>query len=160
MITVKPIHDMEIVKKAITAPSVWKFAADDLSGCPDSFTPKTEAFYLGSWEEDDGCTRFLGMFMCSPITGTVVDLHTCLLPAAWGEKAKECAHVTREWIWANTPYTKITGAIPANNRALLKFTKDVGMREYGVCRDAWLKGGKTWDLILVEINKEVPCQQQ
>ena len=160
-ILVKPITDIEVIRQTITAPSVWKFAADDLSGDVEVFTPKREAFYLGSWGTDeDGCSRFLGMFMCSPVTGTVVDLHTCLLPAAWGEKAKECAHATREWIWQNTPYTKVTGAIPANNRLLLKFTHDIGMSQYGVCKRAWLKNGKTWDLILVEVNKEAPCQQQ
>lgn len=159
-VSIHPILDIDIVKSTITAPSVWNFASDDLSGSPEAFFPKRESFYLGAWETDDNCTRFLGMFMCSPVTGIVVDLHTCLLPVAWGSKAKECANATREWIWANTEYRKITGIIPANNRLLLKFTQDVGMTQYGVCKDAWLKGGKTWDLILVEVNKEAPCQQQ
>lgn len=146
---VAPVHDLDLVKRTIAA--LWRHVADDLAGSPELFTPRPDAFYLGAWDEDD---VFLGLFACVQVTGIVCEMHTCLLPCSWGAKAREAARITREWLWENTAYRKLIGAIPETYRAALKFARDAGMQEYGRCAGAWLKDGRAVDLVLVEVNRE------
>jgi RimJ/RimL family protein N-acetyltransferase len=98
--------------------------------------------------------ELLGLWMFTPQNAVCWEIHTCLLPCAWGRRAGEAARRMAEWVWANTPCRRLVTAIPAYNRLALRFAEAAGMRRWGLNERSFLKHGELQDQILLGLSPE------
>ncbi len=143
--------DLELVRSIITHPKIYDHVSDD--GCPpaDQFKPLDNPviWYVLVVE----CEVLLGMWTFMPQNTACWEVHTCLLPVAWGDLGREAAKAMAEWIWKNTPCRRLVTNVPVMNRMALKFAKAAGMEEYGVNPKSYLKRGTLHDQILLGMSK-------
>ncbi len=151
--TFERTQDLVLVREVLTHPRIYRAMTDD--SCPprEQYEPLEHpaVWYVRVREADE----LLGLFVFVPQTGICFEVHTCLLPEAWGEKAREACRGVREWMWRNSPCRRIVTSVPAYNRLALKLSLDAGLEQYGVNPRAFQKGGKLWDVHLLGISKEV-----
>jgi RimJ/RimL family protein N-acetyltransferase len=103
----------------------------------------------------------LGMYLIHPHNCVTYEIHTCLLPTAWGDKAKQAAKLVLNWIFQNTPCMKVITHVPETNALALRYAKRAGMVVEGNNRKSFLKNGQLLDQIQLGITKEEHiCQQQ
>jgi RimJ/RimL family protein N-acetyltransferase len=95
----------------------------------------------------------LGLFMLVPENAICWKVHTCLLPLAWGKKAKKAARQGIEWVWKNMPAMRLVTDVPAYNRQASIFARWAGMTQYGLNPKSYQKNGKLMDVILLGISK-------
>lgn len=157
-LTFERTRDFDLVRKIMTHPRVYPHITDD--GCPP-----VEEFHPA---EDRGLWYILvrnagepvGLWLFVPQNAVCWEVHTCLLPVAWGETGKEAAKRMAEWIWQYTTCRRIVTNVPECNRLALRFAKAAGMVEYGRNEKSFLKDGKLWGQIMLGLTKEAECQQQ
>jgi RimJ/RimL family protein N-acetyltransferase len=159
MLSFERTHDMDLVKRIMSHRKVYPHVSDD--GCParEEFVPIAHpAIWYVSVLDDGGV---IGLFVFSPQNTVCWEVHTCLLPTAWGGRATEAARGVIEWIWANTPCRRIVTTVPANNRLALHLAERAGLEQFGVNAESWLKKGKLHGQILLGISREKTqqCQQ-
>lgn len=135
---------MALVREIMTHPRVYRWITDDSSPQPWAFQPvEHDGFWYVMVYNDDGVN--LGLFLFHPSSDATWEVHTCLLPVAWGmaaQAARECA----EWMWQEVPQlARIVTRVPANNRLALMLAREAGMTQWGVNPQAWRKGGVLWD---------------
>ena len=151
-------HDLALIRSIMTHEKVWPAITDDLAGDPKDFMPVDHpaTYYLAAHEGD----HFLGIWMLNPENSVTWDVHTCLLPSAWGELAVRAAVHAIQWVWDNTPCLRLVTKVPVFNRLALRFARMAGMVEYGRNPKSFLKNGQLHDQILLGISKpEVQCLQ-
>jgi RimJ/RimL family protein N-acetyltransferase len=95
----------------------------------------------------------LGLFMLVRHNAVTWEIHTCLLPSAWG-RTIEAAREMAGWAFAHMPCFRIITNVPAYNRLALKFAQRAGMIEYGTNYRSYLKDGRLWDQICLGLSKE------
>lgn len=151
-------RDMKLVRDVMTHPRIWPWITDDGTGPADQFTPPDlpSVWYVAVRDGND----FMGIWMFVPRNAICYEVHTCLLPKAWGSFAVEASRAMSRWMWENSPARRIVTAVPAYNRLALNLARNAGMTQYGTDPQSCLKGGKVWDVHLLGISKEAPCQQQ
>lgn len=144
--------DYDLIREIVTHPKLYSWLTDDFSPPPRDYRPPEHPaiWYLLVKE---GETR-LGLFMAAPLNGVLFELHTCLLPPAWGGKSREALRSVIQWIFENTPCRRIVTHVPRDNRLALKLAADVGLERIGVNRNSFLKNGKLLDLILFGASPE------
>jgi RimJ/RimL family protein N-acetyltransferase len=101
----------------------------------------------------DDCAQLLGMWSLVAHNAVCWEIHTCLLPHAWGRSLRAALEMA-EWIWRETPCRSLITHVPAYNRLALKFARQAGMTEYGVIPRSWLKDGILWDQIVLGLSKD------
>jgi RimJ/RimL family protein N-acetyltransferase len=151
-------HDMELVRGVMRHPKIYPHLTDD--GCPpaEEFEPMDHpaVWYVRVLDGDE----FLGLWVFAPENAVCWRVHTCLLPAAWGKRAREAAVQMAAWIWENTPCRRLVTTVPSHNRLALKLAEAAGMRRYGLNEKSYLKRGELRDQILLGLSpEEKPCQQ-
>lgn len=158
-ITIVGTDDLELVRATVTHVRLWKWSADDYSLQPHLVKAEQFAgpdrFYAQAKDGD----RHLGIFGFNIHNGACVEVHTCLLPAAWGEAAAKAARLVVQWIWDNTKFHRIITNVPAYNKLALQFAVKAGMEQFGINYASFMKDGKLHDQILLGISrpKEYPC---
>lgn len=150
-IVARPIHDIELIAETMLNPRVWPSISDDSSPAPDLFRPVVgeSIVYLGMFEAD----AFRGLFMLHPHNFVCWEVHTCLLPSAWGRAslfAAECI----EWVFRETDCQRLITNIPKGNILARRLALSVGMREFGINQKSFLKNGVTIDQFMLGISKE------
>lgn len=145
-------HDMELVNQVIRHPRVYPHVSDDFSPPAEqlSMQDNEALWYVAVRDESD----FLGIFLFAPDNPICWEVHTCLLPRAWGDRAVEAATEVCRWIWQNTSCRRIITEVPENNTLALKLALNSGLKQYGVNPRACLRGGVERDLILLGISKD------
>lgn len=141
--------DYALVREIATHPRVFPFISDDYT--PADWKPiESEAvwYVLVRYGEE-----LLGMWTFTPQNAICWEVHTCLLPNSWGEKAKVAAREMAEWIWANTGCLRLITNVPEYNRLALKFAKEAGMEEFGRNPKSYMKTGILHDQILLGMSK-------
>lgn len=151
-ITAMPIDDVGLIAETIRHPRIWPSVSDDGSGSPDQFTPTVSESitYLGMFESG----QFLGLFMLHPHNSICWEVHTCLLPAAWGKTANLCAALCIEWIFENTECQRLITNVPEDNSLAKRLAASVGMTKFGINPKSFLKNGIALDQIMLGISKE------
>ncbi len=144
--------DLVLIRKILTHPRIWPWITDD--GAPDREqfqpTPAGEhVWYVLVWD----VAELLGLFIFHPHNSVTWEVHTCLLPKSWGERATRAAVGVQAWLWAQTDWQRIVTTVPANNRLALRFARRAGMVEYGLNPKSWLKDGKLHDQHLLGISR-------
>ena len=166
--------DMDVVRNILTHPRIYPHISDDHSPPVDEYDPPRHdsIWYVLAFDEDAG-DELLGLWMFVPQNSVCWEVHTALLPLAWGERGHAAARVLPDWIFAKTSCRRIVTNVPSTNRLALRFAISAGMKIYGVNRESFLKDGILCDQVCLGISpfleepveeaeaaKEETCQQQ
>ena len=155
--TFERTRDLELVRKILVIPRIWRWVTDDGAPELEDFTPAQAAehtWYVIVWD----VAELLGLFIFHPHNSVTWEVHTCLLPKSWGERAQQAAVGVQAWMWSQTDWQRIVTTVPANNRLALRFARRAGMVEYGINPKSWLKDGELHDQHLLGISR--PTTQQ
>lgn len=146
---------MYVVKRILCHPKIYPHISDDYSPRASEYQPcRHEAIWyvLAHDRKLGGGRLLLGLWMFVPQNGVCWEVHTALLPNAWGGIGLEAARILPAWIWANTPCRRIVTNVPTTNRLALHFAVKAGMRIYGVNQASYLKGGKLCDQVCLGLS--------
>lgn len=155
--TFERTHDLVLVKFIMTHSKVWPMITDDLAGNPEDFQPVDHpaTYYLLAKDGE----HLLGVWVLNPENSVCWDVHTCLLPSAWGPIARQAVKEAMDWVWEHTQCRRVVTKVPYFNRVALRFAKLAGMVEYGVNPLSYLKHGVLHDQVLLGISRpERVCQ--
>lgn len=144
---------MVLVRQIMITEPNYRMSSDDGSPAVEDFMPPDHPslWYVLAYRGD----LLLGMWAFLPENSVSWDVHTRLLPVAYGRWGLAAAKELAKWIWENTPCRRITTKVPSFNRLALAFAKKAGMVEMGVNPKSFLKGGVLYDQILLGMSKEV-----
>jgi len=95
-----------------------------------------------------------GVFTFIPQNSICYEVHTCLLPIIYGERAIEAGRMARMWMFDFSPCRRIITNVPEYNRLALHYAMHCGMKEFGVNPKSYLKHGVLHDQIMLGISKE------
>lgn len=151
-------HDMALVEVIVRNPAIWPHIHDD--GTPEDWVPVDhDGFYWMLVTLPDGQTG--GVFLVHAVNSHCYEMHTCLLPEAWGALAYEAGQKLAAWVFAELDCHKLITNVPAYNRLALRFAKRGGMQQEGINRASFMRNGVMVDQIMLGITKEeLICQQQ
>lgn len=148
-------HDMDLVHSIMSHPAIFPHIHDD--GASECAPVDHEGF---NWMlVDDGAPA--GVFLVHAINSACYQMHTCLLPRIWGAGAAQAAKLLLAWAFDDTQCQKMITAVPAYNRAALRFAKVGGMTQEGINRASFMRNGVLIDQIMLGITKQewTSCQQ-
>lgn len=143
---------MSLVRSVLTHPRVYPHIVDDSSPAADEFHPIDHPSIVYLRAEDQEGT--LGIFMLVPLSLVCYQVHTCMLPRAWGALARESARLGTQWMFEHGPCRRIVTNVPEYNRVAERFARACGMAEYGRNLKSFQKDGVLYDEILLGISKE------
>ena len=142
--------DAALIRCVLTHPRIWGAISDDGSPPVEEFQPVIcDALWYVAVH--DGA-ELLGLFLFTPLNTALWEVHTCLLPHSWGDRALQAAREISTWVWANTQMRRVITSVPAYNRLALRLAKEAGMVEYGINPQSFLKGGKLHDQHMLGIS--------
>jgi RimJ/RimL family protein N-acetyltransferase len=143
-------ENLELVRRILTHPRIWPHISDDGSPPPEQFEPPDHPaiWHVLAWDGDE----LLGLWLLVPHNSVCWEVHTALLPHAWGERARRAARAFLAWLWRETPCRRLITAVPASNRLALRFAEAAGMRIWGVNEKSFLRGGRLEDQILLGLS--------
>jgi RimJ/RimL family protein N-acetyltransferase len=136
----------------MTHPRVYPHITDDNSPAPELFEPVDHDAIVYLHAQDEYGT--LGIFMLVPQSAVCYQVHTCMLPQAWGAPARDAARLGTQWMFDHGPCRRIVTNVPEYNRIAERFARACGMAEYGRNLKSFLKDGVLYDEILLGISKE------
>lgn len=143
MISVQRTWDFHEIKFVVTHPKVYPHVTDDSSPRPEDYSPPDPNFVWYLLVKDDRET--LGIFALVPQNSVCFEVHTCLLPNAYGQRARLAAVAAIGWMAAHSPCKRVITNVPEDNRIALRFATRVGMKEFGINEKSFLKDGKLLD---------------
>jgi hypothetical protein len=143
--------DYDLVKRIITHPRLYRYLADDCSPPASEFEPQRHPaiWYVIVHDDED----LLGLWMFVPQNGICWEVHTALLPCAWGERGQLAARLLPTWMWHASACRRIITNVPENTRLALHFAYKAGMEVFGINRDSYLKNGVLEDQVMLGISK-------
>lgn len=152
MFTFERTSDLSLIRSIIVSDKrLYEGMADDTCPAMEDFQlPEDPAVWYVLVREEGA---ILGFWALIPKSEDCAEVHTCLRPCAWGYKARAAAREMAQWIWVNTPFSRLTTMVPSYNRTALMFAKVSGMKENGLQREHYLKNGKLHDLIHLAMLK-------
>jgi len=152
VITFKRSADFELIRSIMIDPRLFDAAADDFTGSSENWEPRrdTGIWYVLAFDGD----RLLGLFALAPQSNICWEIHTRLLPVAWGAIAAAAAAAVVPWIWANTPCVRLVTICPSYNRLAIRFAEKAGMVRYGLNPQSWLKNSRLHDQVLLGLSKD------
>jgi len=95
----------------------------------------------------------IGLFILCPKNAATFEIHVCMMPAAYGQLARQAMRDAFAWTWRNTSRSRVIGEIPETNRLALKYAMNCGMRMCGYQPHAWQCDGNICGLISVGISR-------
>jgi RimJ/RimL family protein N-acetyltransferase len=139
------------VRRILTTPRIYRHISDDASPARETYRPvESEAVWYVLAIADDG--EALGVFMLVPQNAVCWEVHTCLLPHAWGAKAIQAARELPGWIGQHTTCRRIITNVPDYNRLARSFAERAGMRQFGVNQRSYLRHGQLHDQIMLGLS--------
>ena len=151
---IQPTTDTALIRSVVTDKAVWPHVSDDGADLETYQPPIDGVLWLGVF--DGEC---LGAYMVHQHNAITWEIHTCLLPQAWGEKARQAGRLVLDWIFANTACQKLITQVPQTNPLALRYAKRCGLVVEGNNRQSFLKNGQAIDQIQLGITKkEHVCQ--
>ena len=132
-------------------PKLYDVCADDFQPPRERFSPREdEAIWYVLAREG---VEVLGLFALAPQNELCWEIHTRLLPEAWGPRALAALEGVIQWTFANTPCVRLVTTIPIYNRLALRYGDRAGFQRFGVNPNSWMKDGVLHDQVLMGISK-------
>lgn len=149
------IRDWNLIRGVMTHPRLWDAGTDDFAPARKAFEPrKDDAIWYVAVHNDLNVPEFLGLFILAPQNPICWEIHTRLLPRAWGAHATEAMRGVIAWGFAALPGChRIVGAVPAPNKLAIRFAERAGFTRYGTNERSYLKNGTLLDQVLLGISK-------
>lgn len=150
-ITIAPLRDQALIAETMRHPRIYPHIKDDTCPAAAEFEPVLDGpfVYVGAYRG----AQFLGLFMLHAHSTVLWEVHTCLLPDAWGSTALRCTEACAEWVWSNTTCERLITAVPEGNELALRLAKRSGMVEYGSNPASFLRDGKLIAQTLLGMSK-------
>mgnify|MGYP001588587207 CR=1 FL=1 len=152
----KLLDDLDLVTTTMRHRRIWPSISDDGSPAREAFQASPSLTYLGMFEGHE----YLGLFVLHQHNAIMWEVHTCLLPSAWGSRAQACAKLCVEWIFDNTECRRLITSVPVGNALAERLAGAAGMVRYGTNPRSFLKNGQELDQIMLGISKGATCQPQ
>jgi hypothetical protein len=158
-------QDYELIRRIMTHPRVYPHISDDGSPAVEQYRPiENDALWYVILRDVKPADEVetLGLWLFVPENSVCWQVHTCLLPDAWGPQGRAAAKVLQEWIWTRTPCRRIVTVIPELNKLAVWFAFEAGMIPYGFNPHSFLKNGELWGQVLMGVSKQEgkPCLQR
>ena len=100
------------------------------------------------------------LFMLSPRTLTMFELHTMIKKEARGKNALIAARKATAYLFKNSSCEKIITMVPEFNKPAMIFARRFGFLIEGVCKQSFRRDGKLTDQVMFGLEKErFLCQQ-
>jgi hypothetical protein len=106
VITVERTRDWELVKRIVTHPKIYPYVKDDFAPPPEKWEPIQHEHVVHLLCRDDHMV--VGLFVLIPENAVCWEVHTNILPIAYGEKATECGRAGIKWVFENSICKRIT----------------------------------------------------
>lgn len=150
-IEIHPLYNEIMVTSTLRHPRVYPHIIDDSCPAAEDFNPTfSDAFtYLEASEGEE----YLGLFMVHPHSAFMWEVHTCLLPNAWGPRALQASKALIQWVFENTSCQRLITSVPQGNTLALRLARNAGMTVYGINPKSLQRGGKLIDQTLLGLNK-------
>jgi RimJ/RimL family protein N-acetyltransferase len=154
MITFERSTDYVLIRSILTHSRIYDKISDDYSPPREEYRPIRHegVWYVVARDVHAEGADLLGLWMFHPQNGICWEVHTALLPVAWGAPGREAAQLLPGWIWRNTPCRRIVTNVPTTNRLALHFAVNAGMKIYGVNEASYLKNGRLCDQVCLGIS--------
>lgn len=151
MITIAQSTDYALIRQVMVDPAVYPRSIDDFCPPVEDFEPcRAEAVIYAIVRDGE---ELLGLFMLVPQNGIMVEIHTCLLPCAYGKRASQAALAMAQWVWLNTRCHRIITNVPTHNRLALRFALAAGMEIFGTNTGSFMYRGKLEDQIMLGLSR-------
>lgn len=152
LIRIARLHDRALIAETLAHPRIYPHISDDFTPPPSDIDAVLcdDVLYLGAFRRD----AYLGLFMVHAHSGVLFEVHTCLLPAAWGADAVQCARSCIAWVFGNTACRRLVTSVPSDNLLAHRLAVRSGMRQYGFNSRSIARGGVLLDQVLLGINKD------
>ena len=147
----RPTQDADLVREILTHPKLYRRMSDDGCPAPEEFYPEISENLSYILAIDQG--RILGLFLFHPHNAVTFEVHTALLPHAWGPAAVEAARGVVRWFFHNTNCQRIITSVPRSNRLALKLARRAGFKQWGTNSRSFLKNGQLEDLLMLGISR-------
>jgi hypothetical protein len=151
-IRIERLLDASLITETIRHPRIYPHVKDDSCPPAESFaavlTP--QCVYVGAYRGE----QYLGLFMLHQHTCVLWEVHTCLLPDAWGFTSLDCTRACAAWAWANTTCQRLITAVPDGNELARRLALRSGMTEYGHNPRSLLRGGELVGQSLLGMNRD------
>lgn len=140
-----------MIREITTHPKLYPHLSDDFSPAPEDFQPVEHENFVYLLVKDDD--EVLGYFGLHPHTTTLWEVHTVILPSAWGERAREAAKVGTQWVWDNLPCIRLITNVPTCNPIALRFAKSSGMELFGMNQDSFVKQNLVYPMAMLGVSR-------
>lgn len=150
MFTFEQTNDEFLIRYILTHKKIYGRASDDFAPPVADFRPHMLGVHYILLLMNG---HTMGLWALVPHSTVLWELHTALLPQAWGEIAREAFPHFLHWLWENTTCQRLITAVPAHNRAALKIGREWGFFEWGVNFKAFQKWGKLYDIHMLGLNR-------
>jgi RimJ/RimL family protein N-acetyltransferase len=150
-ILIERLLDLRLINETLRHPRIYAHISDDFCPAPAEFEAVLEPFvYVGCFRG----TEYLGLFMLHPHSVVLWEVHTCLLPSAWGDTALDCTAACAAWIWSHTSCERLITAVPQGNELAARLAERSGMALYGTNPRSFKRGGVLVDQRLYGLSKD------
>jgi len=144
-------RDFQLLKRLATDPAIFPHVSDDYFRDPEIWQPPRAEFIVNLVATDSEGAFGFGIFI--PRTLSNYEAHLGFLPRSYGEKALTAFKEMLAWIWASTTAARVTGEIPIENRAAIRFCERAGCERYGFNPASRLIGGILRDQVCMGISR-------
>ena len=143
-------EDSQKIKEIVTHPSVWEKVSDD-GADKETYLPfiSPSVYWLSIVKED----KVIGVYFLHPHNAICYEIHTCILPEAWGKDSREASRLVLKWIFENTKCEKVITNVPENNPIALRYAEKAGLKVYGINTKSYKKDGKLLNQTVLGIEK-------
>ncbi len=147
-----PTSDLELIERTIKHPRVYPRISDDFSEKMEDWKPKIgdDTTYLAMYDD----STYFGLVVLVEKNPICYEIHSCLLPSAYGAAAVGALAMAIDWAWMNTQCRRLVAGIPEDNSLAYKLAKNVGMSDYGYDPGCTMRHGRILGMRLVGISRE------
>jgi len=144
--------DYDFIKLVTKNPDVWPWVSDDNSDF-NNYEPDKNMVYLLVEDSEEK----IGYFALTPINSICFEIHTTMLPKAWGKVINYTKEVVM-WIFTHTRCMKIITFVPESNKKALKLAQRTGLLIQGFLDKSFIKNGELIGQYILGIERGSLCQ--
>lgn len=155
-VRIEQLLDERLITETIRHPRIYPHVKDDSCPSAEEFAAvlAPQFVYVGAYRGE----HYLGLFMLHQHSTVLWEVHTCLLPEAWGSTSLECTGACAAWVWANTTCQRLITAVPDGNELARRLALRSGMTEYGHNPRSFLRNGELVGQHLLGMDRGGSCQ--
>jgi RimJ/RimL family protein N-acetyltransferase len=140
-IDIEPLSDERLIMATLGHPRVWPHISDDATKTPEDLRPALTDGRLCFCGAYDG-TEYLGLFLLHAHNFILFEVHTALLPKAWGPRARAACGAVIKWVFDTTECRRLITCVPDGNLLALRLAEESGMQAFGYNPRSLMRGGQ------------------